>query len=84
MCKEGFTGSVPFLMAGEIVKFPSDASFFQPFDERVDNLVRIAELRHTRAAVDDDEMLWSASNARLYFPFIYGLFGIIVESNSAK
>ena len=31
--KKGFTSSIPFLTIGEIVEFPGDASFFQPFDE---------------------------------------------------
>ena len=49
---------VPFLAAGEVVKFPSDASLFQAFGEDVDDFVGITVFLHSWAAVDDNDMSW--------------------------
>ncbi len=67
-----------------MMQLPSDTSLFQPFGKRMDDFFSIAELRHTRAAIDDDKMLWSARNDRLFTSIINDSFCIVAEGNSAK
>ena len=54
---ERFACGVPLRTVRKRIEFVGGFRFFQPLGERLQNLVRVAELLSARASVDDDDVL---------------------------